>query len=144
MGTHGEDGALVQEQEHKSKHKSKDRDREKKEKRDKKDKSGKASRHGRESRDIGAAADHPLGTADGTAEKEAVAPANGRLPTPEAQAPVQHEPAELPHAKPAVAPRPADRRADPVINDSGGEVSMSVEETNRCVQCIPCMPHSLK
>ena len=127
MGTHEENGAPVPEQDHKSKHKSKDRDREKKEKRDKKEKSSKSSRHnGEESRDMsGAAADRSADVAGGSANKEAADTSNRRLPSPPLAAPPQQAPGE------ALQVGPADRRTETVVQDSGGEISMSIEETNR-------------
>ena len=128
MGTHDEGGTPAQQHEHKSKHKSKDKDRDKKEKRDRKDKSSKSSRHDRdESRNISAATDRPVEVANGRAATEAAADTNGLRPSPPAPAPTQHAPAEVP----AAAQQPADRKAAPVVNDSGGEISMSIEETNR-------------
>ena len=128
MATHDEGGTPVQQHEHKSKHKSKDKDRDKKEKRDKKDKSSKSSRHDREeSRGDGAVTDRPVQSANGRAETEAAADTNGLRPSPPAPAGIQHAPAEAS----AAAQQPADRKAAPVVNDSGGEISMSIEETNR-------------
>ena len=129
MGTHDEGGTPAQQHEHKSKHKSKDKDRDKKEKRDRKDKSSKSSRHDRdESRETSALRlTVRLQVANGRAATEAAADTNGLRPSPPAPAPTQYAPAEVP----AAAQQPADRKAAPVVNDSGGEISMSIEETNR-------------
>ena len=135
METHDEGSTPVQQQEHKSKHRSKDKDRDKKEKRDRKDKSSKSSRH---DRDLSAATDRPVDIANGRAETDAIAAANGLRTSPPAQAPAQHAPAE----DRAAAQQPADRKAAPVVNDSGGEISMSIEETNRCSSCVRCHMHT--
>ncbi len=132
METQEEGATPVHQHEHKSKHKSKDKDRDRKDKRDRKDRSSKSSRHDRdESREHGAATDRPVEIANGRAEAEPAADTNGLRPLPPAPAPTQHAPAEVP----AAAQQPPDRRAAPVVNDSGGEISMSIEETNRCSSC---------
>ena len=126
MGTHDEDGKEPKPK-HKE-HKPNDKDREKKEKRDKKDKerSSKHSRHGGDKpRDVGRDADEAAYKVDDAADA-AGAPSNGRLPSPSPMPPPKPAAAEAP----AVVQRP-EARADPVINDSGGEISMSIDETNR-------------